>query len=111
MTDKHELSAETGVGASQSDLATGETLDEFNWRVSGLYSWKISENASFLQTLSMNRGESNTFTEFVTELNANVYGSLAMVLSYTIRNNSDVLPGTEKTDTYAAINLEYAFGR
>jgi len=112
MTEKHQLNAEAGAGASQSDLATppGGSVDEANWRVSGTYDWKISENASFMQALSVNGGSSNTFTESVTELRASIYGSLAMVLSYTIRNNSDVLPGTEKTDTFAAVNLEYAFG-
>lgn len=113
MTDKHELNGEVGVGFSQSDLATppGGSEDEANWRVSGTYNWKISDNASFMQALAVNSGSSNTFTESVTELRANIYGALAMVLSYTIRNNSDVLPGTEKTDTFTAINLEYAFGQ
>ena len=59
----------------------------------------------------MNSGSSNTFTESVTELGANIYGALAMVLSYKIQNNSDVQSGTEKTDTFAAISLEYAFGK
>jgi len=31
------------------------------------------------------------------------------VASYTIRRNSDVLPGTEETDTRTAVSLEYAF--
>jgi len=113
MTEKHELNGEIGAGFSQSDLATppGGSEDEANWRASGTYNWKISDNASFMQALSVNSGSSNTFTESVTELRANIYGTLAMVLSYTIRNNSDVLPGSEKTDTFAAVNLEYAFGQ
>ena len=38
-----------------------------------------------------------------------VYGSLNMVLGYIIRNNSDVDPNSEKTDTIASISLEYTF--
>lgn len=120
MTDKHELNAEVAVGATQSDvqeilpdgtrLAAG-SIDEFNWRASGAYHWKISETARFTQTLSVNSGSSNTFTESVTELGAQIVGALALVLSYKIQNNSDVQPGTEKTDTFAAVNLEYAFGQ
>jgi len=109
VTDRQKFSGEAGVGFSQADLATGATQDEFNWRLSGVYELKIGENASFLQTLSVNSGSSNTFTESVTELSANVYGALAMVLSYKVQNNSDVLPGTEKTDTFASVNLEYVF--
>jgi len=124
-TEKHELNAEIAAGATQADLqelieppppadsfwVPRGSSDEFNWRASGKYHWKIGENARFTQTLSVNSGSSNTFTESVTELGANIYGSLAMVLSYKIQNNSDVQPGTEKTDTFAAISLEYAFGK
>jgi putative salt-induced outer membrane protein len=52
---------------------------------------------------------SNTFTQSLTELRANVIGALNLVLSYAVQHNSDVLPGTEKTDTYTTISLEYAF--
>jgi putative salt-induced outer membrane protein len=124
-TENHQLEAEVAAGTSQADLQAlieppppqdsywqdAGTVDEFNWRASGKYHWKIGENARFTQTLSMNSGSSNTFTESVTELGANIYGALAMVLSYKIQNNSDVQPGTEKTDTFAAISLEYAFGK
>ncbi len=109
-TERHLLEAEFGVGAGQSELATGASQDEANWRASGTYEWKIGENASFMQKLNVNSGSSNTFTESITELKSGIVGNLAMVLSYTVRNNSDVLPGTEKTDTYAAISLEYEFG-
>jgi len=112
-TDKHMLNGELGAGANQSDLADppGGSVDEFAWRASGDYTWNITDNSSFMQKVNISSGSSNTFTESITELRSSIFGSLAMVLSYTIRNNSDVLPGTEKTDTYAAVNLEYAFGR
>jgi putative salt-induced outer membrane protein len=35
--------------------------------------------------------------------------TLNLVFSYTIKNNSDVPVGTEKTDTFTAINIEYPF--
>ncbi len=124
MTEKYELDAEVAAGASQADLQAfidvppvpgfwqdAGTVDEFSWRASGKFGWKIGENARFLQTLSVNSGSSNTFTESLTELGANIYGSLAMVLSYKVQRNSDVQSGTEKTDTFTAISLEYAFGK
>jgi putative salt-induced outer membrane protein YdiY len=120
MTDKHALNAEAGIGASQSDTqlilpdgtrqSTG-SIDEFNWRASGDYKWTISETAWFAQALSVNSGSSNTFVESLTELGASIYGSLALVLSYKIQHNTDVQPGTEETDTFASVNLEYAFGK
>jgi putative salt-induced outer membrane protein len=131
-TKKHELNGELGIGASQSDFRDcgpdevlagdcvigppqtppfGTSVDEFTTRVSGNYKWQISETASFVQKLSFNIASSNTYSESLTELRAGIVGDIALLLSYTIKNNSDVVPGTEKTDTYTAISLEYAFGQ
>jgi putative salt-induced outer membrane protein len=131
MTEKHELNGELGIGASQSDFRDcksddvlagacvigppqtppfGASESEVTYRAAGDYKWQISENASFVQKLSVNIGSSNTYTESLTELRAGILGDIALVLSYTIKNNSDVAPGTDRTDTYTAISLEYAFG-
>lgn len=107
--DAHKLNAEIGVGARQSDLIDGTSEDEFIVRGGLSYLWAISETAEFTQGLSIEAGDTNTYTEAVTALKANLLGDLALVASYTIKNNSDVLPGTEKTDTYTALSLEYAF--
>lgn len=108
-TEKHKLNGEIGAGAGQSKLIDGTDQDEFTGRVSGDYTWQISENASFVQKLSVSTSSSNMFSESLTELRAGIIGSLNLVLSYGIQRNSDVLPGTEKTDTYTTISLEYAF--
>ena len=107
--EKHQLNGELGVGARQSDLADG--TDESDTILTGrlTYAWQISDTANFGQSLLVESGNSNTFTESVTELRAQLVGRLAMVASYTIRHNSDVLPGTENRDTRTAISLEYAF--
>lgn len=109
MTERHQLNGEIGFGAAQNDLADGTSQDEFTTRISGDYTWKISENAEFVQKLAVNISSSNTFTESVTELRAAVVGNLGLAVSYTIKNNSDVVPGTEKTDTWTAVNLDYKF--
>ena len=130
ITDKHELNGDLGIGASQSDFRDcksddvlagacvigppqtapfGTSENEVTYRISGDYKWQMSETASFVQKLSINIGSSNTYTESVSELRAGIVGDIALLLSYTIKNNSDVAPGTEKRDTYTAISLEYAF--
>ena len=132
MTEKHELNGDLGIGASQSDFRDcksddvlagacvigppqtppfGTSENEVTYRVSGDYKWQISETASLVQKLSVNIGSSNTYTESLSELRAGIVGDIAVLLSYTIKNNSDVAPGTDKTDTYTAISLEYAFGQ
>lgn len=108
-TEVHQLNGELGIGARQSDLADGtdETDTIYTGRL--IYEWQISETASFGQAFLVEVGSSNTFSESATSLSARLIGGLALVASYTVRHNSDVLPGTEKTDTRTALSLEYAF--
>jgi len=108
-TDRHHLNGELGIGARQSELSDG--TDESDTIFTGrlIYNWQISDTASFGQGFLVEAGSSNTFTESVTDLRAQLLGSLALVASYTILHNSDVLPGSEKTDTRAALSLEYGF--
>ena len=108
-TERHELSAEIGVGARQSDLIDGTTENETVGRGGLQYRWQLSDTAEFRQDVTVESGSTNTYTESVTALSAKLLGELALVASYTIKHNSDVLPLTEKTDTYTALSLEYLF--
>jgi putative salt-induced outer membrane protein len=108
-TDKHVLNLEIGAGQRWADLRDGTSEDEVIYRLGGNYLWNISETSKFTQTLSIESGSSNTYTEAVSALNANILDTLALVLSFTVKNNSDVLPGIDKTDTATAISLEYTF--
>jgi putative salt-induced outer membrane protein len=119
-TDNQELNLEAGVGATQSRLqqvdppATPLTSDErevneFVGRLGGDYHWHISETAVFSEKLSSNIGSDNTYVESLTELKAGIIGDVALVLGYLVKHNTDVLPGTDKTDTQTSISLEYKF--
>jgi len=108
-TDKHKFSVEIGAGARQSDLADGTKESETIVRGGLHYVWKLSETASFTQIVAVESGRANTYSESVTGLSAKLVGNLALVASYTVKNNSDVPPLTEKTDTYTALSLEYLF--
>jgi putative salt-induced outer membrane protein len=107
--DKHKLNAEIGVGARQSKLQDGTTDNETIFRGGMYYKWHLSETSLFSQDLTIEAGDKNTYLESVTALSARLVGNLALVASYTIKNNSDVPPLTEKTDTYTALSLEYTF--
>jgi len=107
--DKHKLNAEIGAGARQSTLQDGTTDNETIFRGGMYYKWHLSETALFSQDLTIEAGDKNTYLESVTALTARLVGNLALVASYTIKNNSDVPPLTEKTDTYTALSLEYTF--
>lgn len=108
-TGVHVLNAEIGAGARQSDLADGTSEDEAIVRGGLDYLWKLSETAEFTQVVAVESGSENTYLESVTALKARLVERLALVASYTIKNNSDVPPATEKTDTFTALSLEYTF--
>ena len=106
----HTLNAEIGAGARQT-LAQGATAREQETitRFSGQYRWTISETSLFSQTLKIEAGEDNTFTETVSELKLSIIGNIFAGISFTVRNNSDVPVDREKTDTFTAVNLSYKF--
>ncbi len=108
-TPTHVLSAEIGAGARQSERADG--VDENDLILSGgiNYRWTISETADFTQYFAIEFGEENTYLESVSALSARLIGKLALVASFTVKNNSDVPGGAEDTDTYTALSLEYGF--
>ena len=113
--EKHKLNGEVGVGARQSELVDplglgdGETESETILTGGLYYKWQISKTAKFSQDLLTESGSENTYVESKTALSATLVGNLALVASYTIKNNSEVPLGTEKTDTFTALSLEYTF--
>jgi putative salt-induced outer membrane protein len=107
--EKHQLNGELGFGARQSERSDGTNENDGIYTGRLTYTWQISETASFGQSFLVESGDSNTFTESVTNLRARLLGDLALVASYTIRQNSDVVQGDFKTDTRSSLSLEYAF--
>ena len=107
--DKHRLRLELGAGARQSEDQLGVKDDETILTGGLNYRYTISETAEFRQTVAIESGEQNTFTETVTSISAQLIGRLALTASYTYRNNSSVPVGTQKTDTRTALSIEYAF--
>ncbi len=107
--DKHSLNGELGFGARQSDLADGTSESETILTGGLYYKWALSETATFSQDLLVEAGDENTYTMSKTALTAKLLGDLALVASYTIKNNSDVPLGSDKTDTFTALSLEYSF--
>jgi putative salt-induced outer membrane protein len=108
-TDAHSLEGELGFGARQSEDQLGVSSNETIGTALLNYKWTFSDTSEFGQTLRFELGRDNNFSESVTSITARLVGALNLVASYTIRRNSDVPVGTEKTDTRTAVALEYAF--
>ena len=108
-SERHKLNATLGAGARQSELIDGTDESETIFRGGLDYTWTLNGNAEFTQDIIVESGEENTYLESVTAISAKLVGNLALVASYTIKNNSEVLPGIEDTDTFTALSLEYVF--
>lgn len=108
-TEKHLLSVGIGVGYRQADLADGTSESGAIARGSIDYNWIFSETAGFDQNIVVESGSDNTYIESISAVRARLVGDLALVFSYTVKHNTDVPVGSEKTDTFTAISIEYAF--
>ena len=103
------LALEGGAGAKQSELSTGDELDEAIVRGALDYLFTISETSEFNQKFLLEQGDDNRYTESASALKTRIVGNIALVLSYVIKSNFDVPVGIENTDRFTSIALEYAF--
>lgn len=108
-TDSMTLDLEAGAGARQSRLETDGTEHETIARLAGHYAWQLGPNAKFTEEASTEIGADATVTRSVTALQTDIIGNLAMKLSYTVENTSDVPSGVAKTDTETMVSLVYKF--
>lgn len=108
-SERHVFTVDAGIGYRSSDLADGTSNSSAIARGGLDYTWTFSETSTFEQALVVEAGSDNTFYESVSAVRASLVGDLALVLSFTVRHNSDVPVANQNTDTFTAISLEYAF--
>jgi len=102
-----ELSFELAPGYRVSEFESGHNEEDTIIRAVENFRWDISETSTFDQMLSTEAGESNTVTRFGVALTSQVAGDLSMKVGYTIKHNSDVTAGTDKTDRETSVTLVY----
>jgi len=103
------LKGEFGVGGRQTKNVDDTSKSEGIVRVGLDYQWQITETSSFGETIYVEHGESNTYTESVTALTVKINSSLAMKVGVTVKDNSDPPVGIKNTDTRTAVTLVYDF--
>jgi len=108
-TPSHVLNLEIGAGYRDADLSDGTTESGAIVRGGLDYTWYFSENSGFNQKLNVETGSDNTYIESISEVRAKLVGDLAVVLSYTIRDNSNVPAGNVNSDKLSAVSIEYTF--
>lgn len=109
-TEAHSLDASAGLGYRKiKDTPTQETDNDAIITLDAKYGYVISKSATFTEAISIESGDKNTHSESDTALKTKINGNLASKISYLIKNNSDVAPGTEKTDKILTAALVYSF--
>ncbi|HSN17195.1 MAG TPA: DUF481 domain-containing protein [Gammaproteobacteria bacterium] len=109
--DKQQLDLEFGGGRRQTRYTTPGVPSDEEWVERGAlsYLWKFTDTSNVTENLSVVHGSTNTLIQSVAAVTANLAGSFALSLSYTVNHNSTVLPGFKKTDGITAISLVYTF--
>jgi putative salt-induced outer membrane protein len=108
-TPAHLLNAEIGAGYRNADLSDNTSESGAIGRLGLDYKWTFSETSNFEQNIAVEAGSDNTYIESISAVRAKLLGDFAIVFSYTVRHNTDVPLGSEKTDKFTAISLELAF--
>ncbi len=109
--DVHFLTLEAGPGYQFNEIrSTDETENQVILRARASYEWVISESTSLSNKLLIESGSKNTFAENALALTVAVNDRISLGSGVTVRHNTDVEPGTEKTDTLTTLTLAYNFG-
>lgn len=109
-SDATKLVGRIGAGYRQSELrVSGRTRDEAIARGALDYSHKLTDTTTVLNQFLVEAGSDNTFLRNILSLEVKMNETLALGLSYEVRHNTDVLPGTDKTDQVLTANLVFGF--
>jgi len=109
---------DTSVGAgyrysrfSEPDEDEGRRREEPIGRFAANFRYSITSDSTFRQDLETEVGldDGESLSKSVTSLQANLMGSLAMRLSYTLERDSNPPEGVRNTDTITSITLLYDF--
>lgn len=73
------------------------------------YKHKLTDNTAFENTLLVETGSDNTFVQNDAGVSVSMNSKFALKLGYQIRHNTEVDPGSDKTDQLATTNLVYKF--
>ena len=109
-TDRTKLDGKLGVGYRQSELRlTGDKEDDAILRGAVDFSHQLTETTRVFDKFLVEAGSDNTFLQNILGIEVKMTDALALGLSYEVRHNTDVLPGTEETDQVLTANLVFGF--
>jgi putative salt-induced outer membrane protein len=109
-TDTTKLEGQLGVGYRRTELRlTGEQEDDAILRGALNFEHKLTATALVYDRFLVESGSDNTFLQNALGIEVKISDTFALGLDYSVRHNTDVLPGTEETDQVLTANLVYGF--
>jgi len=108
--ERHKLDVEIGVGANRTRDQDEIYETAAIGTLGGKYTWTISPNAEFTQTLRTEGGVTNVYINPITALKLTIVGNLFATFNHEIRYNTEVPSETRHLDQITTINLGYSFG-
>lgn len=109
-SERTRLDGKLGVGYRQTELrVTGEKEDDAIVRGLVDFSHQLTETTRIVDKFLVEAGSDNTFLQNILALEVRINSALALGLGYELRHNTDVQPGTKKTDQVLTANLVFGF--
>lgn len=107
--EQQTLDLELGAGARQATLQTREEQSDTIARLGLNYLYTFATSADFSNKLLIESGADNTYAQNETAVRMPLLENVSLKVAYTVRHNTDVAAGTEKTDTLTSVNVAYRF--
>ena len=110
MNDTTKLEGQIGAGYREAEIRlTGEQQDGIIARGALDFEHKLTATTLIYDRFLVESGSDNTFVQNALGVEVKINDSFALGLDYAVRHNTDVLPGTDKTDQVLTANLVYGF--
>lgn len=109
-TDTTRFNAQIGAGYRRAELrVSGETDEDPIARGAMNFEHNLTETTLIYDRFLVEAGSDNTFLQNALGIEVKITDVFALGLDYAVRHNTDVLPGTDKTDQVLTANLVYGF--
>lgn len=107
-TEEFKLSGEVSIGGRHTKFTTGVKENSALGKLAGKMDWKINDNVSFTEDLSISAADS-VIIRSESAIKTALSESLYLKLGFDIEQNNDVPATKDETDTLTKVSVGYKF--
>lgn len=106
LPDRENMDWNYTIGAGMRySREPGDTTSEAILRLGTELRWNVSENALFIQTLSVESGSESSIGRSESSIQSDIMDNLSMKFTIKVKHQTDVPIGREKTDSEMSVTL------